>query len=215
MLDYAANAVRYWPVETIRERFEATSQEHGQEPDIVVGEFISCNADDGAIGRFWETVETNLRAGRIRLIFAADGIPPELRRVIAFLNEQMNPAEVLGIEIRQYVGTGVRTLVPSVIRSTKRASMTDTGLPNPLIDCDALQCVSLLQDTKATRFSAPRCFPNMPITIGTVVRIPTANSASPAAFRSSLLSRLDRRRPIPTPKATRVPAIKPISGTER
>jgi hypothetical protein len=125
MLDYAANAVLYWPVETIRQRFEETCQEAGSEPDLVVADFIGVaglSDAEAKIARFWETVETNLRAGKIRLIFAADEIPPELRRVVEFLNEQMNPAEVLAIEIRQYVGTGVRTLVPSVIRSSKRAT---------------------------------------------------------------------------------------------
>ena len=75
----------------------------------MVAQFIDVGgiADSGAaITRYWETVQTNLRAGKIRLIFAADEIPSELRRVVEFLNEQMNPAEVLAIEIRQYVGTG-------------------------------------------------------------------------------------------------------------
>jgi hypothetical protein len=125
MLDYAANAVLHWPVETIRQRFEETCRKRELEPQIVVANFIGVNGSpngESAIARFWETVETNLRAGKIRLIFAADEIPPELRRVVEFLNEQMNPAEVVAIEIRQYVGTGIRTLVPSVIRSTKRTS---------------------------------------------------------------------------------------------
>jgi len=125
MLDYAANAVLYWPVDTIRQRFEETCREEGIEPNSEVAKFVGFSeaADgDGTIAGFWEKVETNLRAGKIRLIFAADAIPPELKQIIEFLGEQMNPAEVLGIEIRQYVGTGVRTLVPSVIRSQKRAA---------------------------------------------------------------------------------------------
>ena len=131
MLDYSANAVLYWPVNTIRERFEDTCREHGLEPDMILSELIGMTSSDqseGAVARFWEMVETNLRAGKVRLVFAADQIPPELRRVVEFLNEQMNPAEVLAVEIRQYVGgSGVRTLVPNVIRSTKRS----TSLTNP------------------------------------------------------------------------------------
>jgi len=123
MLDYAANAVLYWPVETIRQRFEETCREQGSEPDLLVAEFIAGNA--GAIADFWNVVETNLRAGKIRLVFAADEIPPELRRVVEFLNEQMNPAEVLAIEIRQYVGKDVRTLVPTVIGSSKRTTIVN------------------------------------------------------------------------------------------
>jgi hypothetical protein len=122
MLDYAANAVLYWPLDTIRQRFEETCRERELEPNTVVAEFVGSGATtDGekAIAQFWEMVETNLRAGKIRLIFAADEIPAELRRVVEFLNEQMSPGEVLAIEIRQYVGTGVRTLVPNVIQSLK------------------------------------------------------------------------------------------------
>jgi hypothetical protein len=125
MLDYAANAVLHWPLETIRQRFEETCRERELESQIVVANFLGVNGSangEAAIARFWDAVETNLRAGKIRLIFAADVIPPELKRVVEFLNEQMSPAEVVAIEIRQYVGTGIRTLVPSVIRSAKRLS---------------------------------------------------------------------------------------------
>jgi len=130
MLDYAANAVLYWPIDTIRQRFEATCRAQNQEPDDEVARFVGFSGSvdtDSEIARFWELVETNLRAGKIRMIFAADSIPPELRRVVEFLNEQMNPAEVLAIEIRQYVGTGVRTLVPSVIQSSKRGTAPSTA----------------------------------------------------------------------------------------
>lgn len=128
MLDYAANAVLYWPVESLRERFDETCRERELDPDLVLADFLPPNtpADTTrAILGFWETVETNLRAGKIRLIFAADIIPPELRRIVEFLNEQMNPAEVVAVEIRQYVGTGLRTLVPTVIRSSKRIAVSE------------------------------------------------------------------------------------------
>ena len=61
---------------------------------------------------YWAQAGANLKAGRIRLVFVADQIPRELRRVVEFLNGQMS-AEVLAIEVKQYVGEGdVRTLVP-------------------------------------------------------------------------------------------------------
>ena len=61
---------------------------------------------------YWEQAGANLKAGRIRLVFVADEIPRELRRVVEFLNEQM-AAEVIAIEVKQYVGPdGLRTLVP-------------------------------------------------------------------------------------------------------
>lgn len=146
MLDYAANAVLYWPIDTIRQRFEETCRDRSLEPDMVVAEFIGVrdsNSDGTAIARFWELVETNLRAGKIRMIFAADLIPPELRRVVEFLNEQMNPAEVLAIEIRQYVGTGVRTLVPSVFRSSKRVTTTSS---RPSVQWDLESFIGTLRE---------------------------------------------------------------------
>ena len=58
--------------------------------------------------RFWEEVATNLHAGRLRLVFVADVIPDELRRIVEFLNEQMTRTDVLAIEVRQYVAPGER-----------------------------------------------------------------------------------------------------------
>ena len=49
---------------------------------------------------FWTNVKTNLQAGRIRMLFVADEIPKDLKRIIEFMNEQMDPAEVLGIEVK-------------------------------------------------------------------------------------------------------------------
>jgi hypothetical protein len=70
---------------------------------------------------FWQRVEENLKAGRIRMMFVADHLPAELVRVIEFLNEQMSPAEVLGVEVPQYVGGGHQVLVPRVVGRTSNA----------------------------------------------------------------------------------------------
>ena len=40
------------------------------------------------------------------MIFVADALPYGLVRVIEFLNEQMSPAEVLGVELCQFVADG-------------------------------------------------------------------------------------------------------------
>lgn len=116
MLDYAANAVVYWPVEKIKSKFEANCKEN--DPDEVLSDFLDSdlNIDD-----FWSKVKTNLQAKKIRMLFVADELPKELKSVIEFLNEQMDPAEVLGIEIKQYVGQGVKTLVPSIVGQTEEA----------------------------------------------------------------------------------------------
>jgi hypothetical protein len=111
MLDYAANAVAYWPVETIRNKFEANYEADKVDPETALTEILGADIDQE---EFWQKVKTNLQAGRVRLVFVADEIPSELRRVVEFLNEQMDPAEVLGVEIAQFVTEGFRTLVPRV-----------------------------------------------------------------------------------------------------
>ena len=124
MLDYAANAVAYWPLETIRSHFERTCEAHHVEGDQVMREFLGEVHD---IEEFWQSVKTNLQAGRVRMLFVADQIPAELKRIVEFLNEQMDPAEVLAVELRQYVSQGLRTLVPRVFGQTAEAERRKTG----------------------------------------------------------------------------------------
>lgn len=118
MLDYAANAVVYWPIESIRAEFEKTCNERGTDADEILSEFLGEGFDPIA---FWQQAKTNLQAGKIRLVFVADEIPDELRRIVEFLNDQMDRAEVLAVEIRQFVGEGMKTLVPRVIGLTAEA----------------------------------------------------------------------------------------------
>ena len=115
MLDYAANAVVYWPIERLRARFEATEDADGRLRDVLGPEG---NPDD-----FWERVGLNLAAGKVRLVFVADQIPSELLRVVEFLNTQMSPADVFAVEVRQYLGDGVQTLVPRVLGQTAEAQI--------------------------------------------------------------------------------------------
>jgi hypothetical protein len=119
MLDYAANAIVYWPLEVLQAKFEATCQAQGKEPLGVLADLLaSCDesvGDELAWDDFWSQVKTNLQAGRVRLLFVADTIPPELRRIVEFLNAQMDPAEVLAVEIKRYVGQDIQTLVPNVL----------------------------------------------------------------------------------------------------
>lgn len=118
MLDYAANAVVYWPVEFFRAEFEADCQRRGVDPDQELAAVLGPERDAAA---FWQQAKTNLQAGKVRLVFVADEIPAELRRIVEFLNEQMDPAEVLGVEIKQFTGESLRTLVPVVVGHTAEA----------------------------------------------------------------------------------------------
>lgn len=118
MLDYAANAVVHWPIESIRAAFERRCEADGKDQAQELQAFIGAN---GVPESFWAGVKTNLQAGKIRMLFVSDSIPPELRRIVEFLNEQMDPAEVLAIEVRQFTGKGLKTLVPKVFGLTAQA----------------------------------------------------------------------------------------------
>lgn len=116
MLDYAANAVVHWPVDRLVAAFEATAEADGADPVERLAELT--DEPDGW-DDYWPRVKTNLQAGRVRMVFLADVIPSELRRIVEFLNGQMDPAEVVAVEVRQYVGDGgLRTLVPRVVGQT-------------------------------------------------------------------------------------------------
>ena len=117
MLDYAAGAVEVWSVETVRRAFERTAGGAGQDPAELVRDLRA----DVDVEESWRVVESNLRSGRIRMVFVADALPESLVRIIEFLNEQMSSAEVLGVEVRQYVGGEHTVYVPRVVGNTSAA----------------------------------------------------------------------------------------------
>ena len=121
MLDYAANAQRYWPAGHIRSM--AINQHGGADStDAAIMKVLGLESGENALAdveSYWAKVEDNLHDGRVRLIFIADRLPAELRRIIEFLNDQMTKAEVLGIELTQYVGSNLKALVPRVIGQTE------------------------------------------------------------------------------------------------
>ena len=126
MLDYAANAILYWPAREIEGTFGARCEKMDLDADDELQRFLGEEQDPEA---FWEKVKTNLKAEKIRLVFVADEIPPELRRIVEFLNSQMAPAEVLAVEIKQYSNGKLRTLVPRVIGRTAAAQASKGAAP--------------------------------------------------------------------------------------
>jgi hypothetical protein len=125
MLDYAANCAIYWSVETLQSGLEQTCRQAGRESEVVLTELLG---PTGEIDEFWQRVKTNLQAKKIRLLFVADVIPLELRRIVEFLNEQMDPAEILAIELRQFAGGQLKTIVPTVYGQTQQATRKRGGV---------------------------------------------------------------------------------------
>lgn len=119
MLDYAANATAFWKVDGLQAWFETECERQGTHGAAALERAFGVTDPD----EYWARVQTNLAADRIRLVFVADVIPPELRSIVEFLNRQMSETEVLAIEVKQYVDANAQhqTIVPTVVGQTEAA----------------------------------------------------------------------------------------------
>jgi hypothetical protein len=130
MLDYAAHMSAYWQAGRVAAEHRAACEAAGRDPAADLATFLGETADQE---EWWRRVEANMASGRLRLVFVADRISKELRRIVEFLNEQMRPAEVLAVEIEQYLSPGgTRTLVPRLLGDTEKArgaKAVDAGAP--------------------------------------------------------------------------------------
>lgn len=123
MLEYAANATQYWNIESIITAVYKTSEEKGKTVNELFLESFDIDTDD-KISNYWETVEQNLNQHKIRLIFIADTIHRELKRLVEFLNEEMSNVSVIAVELKQYQVDGKsrnRALIPRVVGLTEKA----------------------------------------------------------------------------------------------
>ncbi len=153
MLDYAANAVLHWPIESLRMNWEQQCEKENAEPTEVILDLLGRQGEGPeVVETFWENVKTNLQAGRVRMVFLADVIPSELRRVVEFLNGQMDPAEVVAVEVKQFIGDGLQSLVPRVLGHTATAQRRKAGATRPGRQWDE---GTFLEDLEARHGSGP------------------------------------------------------------
>ncbi len=120
MLDYAANGTAYWGMDRLRQAAAETAQGQGKNLDEEILSLVE-GEDQLAVEAYWQTVEDNLEAGRVRLLFVLDRTPKELRRLVEFMNEKMADVQVLAVEIKQYLSTdGQRAVVPRALGVSAR-----------------------------------------------------------------------------------------------
>lgn len=119
MLDYAANSTAYWKAGQIAETFAQQAAKNGQNADDALADFLGPDVDPA---EFWDQVDANFSAGRIKLVFVADTIPRELARIVEFLNEQMR-AEVRAVELSWFESSdGGKAFTPRIIGATERSA---------------------------------------------------------------------------------------------
>jgi hypothetical protein len=118
LLDYAANAAHEWPADVLLAAIELRSGVGGDVDQLLSDHGITDSLDD-----FVSKIVDNIGSGHIRMMIVADEIPESLRRIIEFLNAQMTPAEILGVEVPQYVGAAGIAYVPRLVGQTTAAKM--------------------------------------------------------------------------------------------
>jgi hypothetical protein len=134
MLDYVSHATLYWETDDLRETFEETCEAEGTLPEQELAELLE--DDEQAVDDFWERIEANLRSGKVRLLFVADDIPSELKRIVEFLNEQMSTAEVLAVEVTPYTSGDQTAYVPRLYGQTEEARQSKQATTRPDHDED-------------------------------------------------------------------------------
>ena len=117
IIEYAASAVESWASGRARQYgTEFWSKQEKELDRLLLEEF----GEDLDIEEFWNTVESNLKSGRMRLIIATDELRPEVRRMIEYLNKEMQNTEVLGLELKCYGEESTPLiLVPRVVGQTQ------------------------------------------------------------------------------------------------
>lgn len=116
MLDYAANGLTHWNVKRLRQAATESAKQRGKAIETEVQVLLG-DGPEADIDSFWLRVEENLRSGKVRLLFVADSIPAELRRLVEFLNEKMSDVEVLAVEIKQFLGAGEQKVLVGLLRA--------------------------------------------------------------------------------------------------
>jgi hypothetical protein len=125
LIDYAANASAHWAAGSIATAFAATIG--ADRAEAALSEFIGERDPE----EFWDQVDSNLRSGRIKLVFVADQIPRELAIVVEFLNSQMR-ADVRAVELRWFTGEGgVTTLTPRIIGESEQTAANKSRSRQP------------------------------------------------------------------------------------
>jgi len=116
IIEYAANAAQVWAGGQARQKASEYWAKLGKSLDDNVREAFGQDFD---VDAFWDVVEDNLKEGRIRLIISSDELRSEVRRMIEYLNQEMENAEVLGLELKAYGKQDSVVLVPRLIGQTQ------------------------------------------------------------------------------------------------
>ncbi len=89
----------------------------------------------------------------MRLLFVADEIPMHLQRIVEFLNKYMSPIEVLGVEIKQFEGSNLKTLVPRIVGQTVATQDKKARGTRPARQWDEASFLEELEREKSSEYA--------------------------------------------------------------
>lgn len=118
ILEYAANAQFYWTADFLKTCADTYAQEKGTTLDNLLLD-LRPDGELSADGLF-EVAVQKLKQGIIRLVFFLDEAPRELKSLADFLNRQMEWAEVLVVEAKQYTDGQHTIIVPRLFGFTEQ-----------------------------------------------------------------------------------------------
>jgi len=88
MLDYAANAVAYFPVGRIREAFNETCMKGGAEPNAILAQFLTTDTDlepaNADLEAWWNHVGSTYRRARSAWSSSLTSFPPNSSVLLSF-----------------------------------------------------------------------------------------------------------------------------------
>lgn len=128
-IEYAANISAAWTADHAKRSLD---NQHGDANEVIAEAF---RLEQAEVQDFWVRVSNNIRAGAVRLVFAADSLPRELKLSIEFLNQVTNPLEVAGVEVKQlHAGedSDMNVLVASSVGLSERKTKQRAGSSTPM-----------------------------------------------------------------------------------
>ena len=119
MMEYVANGQYYWDSKSLKSHAFETASRAKKDFDELL--FNLQPEKNELRDNFFDAVEQNLKEGQVRLIFFMEEAPAQLKSIIEFMNNQMEKAEILIVEAKQYKYSNLKIVVPTLFGYTEQA----------------------------------------------------------------------------------------------
>ncbi len=131
ILEYAANAASEWGNGRLQQKATEYWAKKSRTLEQALREKFDDDDENFELDKFWDSVDQNLAEGKIRLIIATDGLRPEVRRIIEYLNGETKNIEILGLELRCYGTSATSPILSPLIVGQTQATATTKGVSRP------------------------------------------------------------------------------------